>query len=83
MFYTLARKALRKINFYIDLDCKMKGKKPKIFKLNFVFKLANLAESERISDSKSNLHIVKGFYASNITCYISELLYSLLELGKV
>ena len=52
MFYTLARKALRKVNVYIELDSKTKGKKPKLFKLNFVFKLANLAESERITEPK-------------------------------
>lgn len=45
MFYTLARKALRKINVYIELNSKTKNRKEKIFKLNFVFKLANLAES--------------------------------------
>lgn len=43
MFYTLARKALRKINVFIELDSKMKNRKAKVFKLNFVFKLANLA----------------------------------------
>ncbi len=65
MFYTLARKALRKVNVYIELDSKIRGKKPKLFKLNFVFKLANLAESERITDSKLHLDVVKGFYTSN------------------
>ena len=82
MFYTLARKALRKVNVYIELDSKLKNKKAKIFKLNFIFKLANLAESERISDSKENYDNLKGFYTSKILFY-SEILYSLLEMGNV
>ncbi len=82
MFYTLARKALRKINVFIELESKLKNKKAKVFKLNFVFKLANLAESERISDMKEGFDSLKGFYTSNITL-ILELLYNLLEVGKV
>lgn len=51
MFYTFTRKALRKINLFIEQNSKNNKKKPKTFKLNFVFKLGNLAESERINMS--------------------------------
>lgn len=45
MFYTLTRKSIRKLNTFIEFSTEMKKNKIKPFKLNFVFKLANLSES--------------------------------------
>lgn len=71
-FYSLLRRALRKLNSYIKSPHGL-ANKHKPLKLNFVFKLTNLAESERngISNTTS--------YGSNHLIN-SVLLYQFLEL---